>query len=519
MMAPAPSDARARLLDCDSYTTISRSFRWPDLWELFDGDRERLNIAAECLDRHRDRGTAVRLVTAGGELQELSFDELATWSSRIAFFLEERGVRRGDPVAVMIEPSLAFYAALFGAIKAGAAAVPLFTLFGPEAVRARIEDCRARMLFVDAERAKVAAAVGGCDIVVADDALMERIAVHPDNYPTTTSADDLAVLQYTSGTSRQLPDAVRHTHRAIVTLMLAARFGLGLRDGDRYFCPSSPAWGHGLWHGTIAPWALGIAAGAYAGRFRADELIRGLRHFEITNLAAAGTVYRMLRRHEGGPPVPRLEKASYTGEALDPSNLEALGQELGTPICGMYGTTETGVILANFPGFTDYEVRPGALGRPVPGWEVAVLDDDSAPAPVGEIGEICVRRRGEWFRSKDLGRVDSDGYFWYLGRADDVVISAGWTISPIEVESVLATHDAVDEVAIIGVPDTLRGQVLKAFVVSQRGDAALAEELQALVRSQLSPHEYPRQVEFVASLPKTNNGKINRRALRRDRVG
>jgi acetyl-CoA synthetase len=150
----------------------------------------------------------------------------------------------------------------------------------------------------------------------------------------------------------------------------------------------------------------------------------------------------------------------------------------------------------------------------MPGWEVVVLDDDGRPAEPGSVGEISVKRRGEWFRCRDLAQVDTDGYFWYLGRADDVIISAGWTISPLEVESVLAQHQQVLDVAVIGVPDPVRGQQVKAFVVGEREDAGFAEELQVFVRTRLSQHEYPRIIEFVPDLPRTPNGKVNRRALR-----
>jgi acetyl-CoA synthetase len=239
-----------------------------------------------------------------------------------------------------------------------------------------------------------------------------------------------------------------------------------------------------------------------------------LQAFEITNFAAAGTVYRMLLRDSLLDVLPTLAKASYTGESIDVGTLATLHKGLGIPVCGMYGTTETGVIIANYPGFEDYEVRLGALGKPLPGWELAVLDEGGKPVDRGTVGEIAVNRRDSWFRAKDLGRVDEDGYFWYLGRADDIIISAGWTISPIEVEDVIAAHADVSEVAIVGVPDPIRGQVLKAVVVTSRKDESFAAELQQLVRSRLSHHEYPRVIEFATSLPKTANGKVNRRALR-----
>lgn len=507
-------DSPDELLTADSYRKAVEHFRWEDLWSLFSGDRQRFNITVECIDRHQACGTAVRLQQAGAQQQRLTFEELAAWTSQFAHYLESRGVERGDRVAVMLEPSLGFYTALFGTIKRGAVAVPLFTLFGPDAVRARLDDCTARLLVVGTQQEALARALPDVETLVMDARTMAEIRRLPDSYEAATAADDLAVLQYTSGTSRQLPAAVPHKHRAMVTLVIAALYGLGLKPGDRYFCPSSPAWGHGLWHGTISPWMLGIAAGAYSGRFDPAQLRQALDEFRITNLAAAGTVYRMLLQGGHLEGALRLEKASYTGESLDPDTLLQLQHGLGTPVCGMYGTTETGVIIANFPGFADYEVRPGALGKPVPGCEVTVVDGEGTPVPAGKAGEIAVRRRSEWFRSKDLGQVDGDGYFWYLGRADDVIISAGWTISPIEVENALAAHPDVVEAAVIGVPDPVRGQVLKAFVVSRRTAPDFVMQLQEHVRHRLSHHEYPRHMEFVHSLPKTSNGKINRRELR-----
>ena len=282
------------------------------------------------------------------------------------------------------------------------------------------------------------------------------------------------MLQYTSGTTRQLPEAVPHDHRSIVTLVRAAVFALGLAQGDRYFCPSSPAWGHGLWHGTIAPWSLGVALGAYSGRFSIDRFVDALRDLRITNLAAASTVYRMLLASGRLGELTSLRKASYTGEELDADAQRDFEAATGIPVCGMYGTTETGVILANYPGFPDYEPRPGALGKPLPGVEVAVLTEEGDVAPAGTTGEISVKRRSRWFGAKDLGHVDEDGYFHYGGRADDVIISAGWTISPLEIERALLAHPDVAEAAVIGAPDEVRGQIVMAFVVAAGGGDDLA---------------------------------------------
>src|SRR5262249_44517409 len=262
-----------RLMAARSYREALASFSWETLWRRFDGDRRRLNIAHECVDRHAGRGTALRVQLADGRREEHDFDALGAWSSRFAHFLELEGIARGDRVAIMLEPSLPFYGALFGAMKRGAIAVPLFTLFGPDGVALRFDDCRPRMLLVQRDAPTWQARFPSVRVIATDHDLAERLEGLPTAYEPSTAADDLAVFQYTSGTTRERPEAVKHTHRAVVTLMIAALYGVGLEPGDRYFCPSPPAWGHGLWHGTIAPLALGIAVGTYAGRFDAGRLL------------------------------------------------------------------------------------------------------------------------------------------------------------------------------------------------------------------------------------------------------
>jgi acetyl-CoA synthetase len=509
-----------RLLEIDDYPTALRTFDWKALWGLVDGRPERLNLAHECIDRHPPEAPALRIQNADGRREVHTFGALAAWSSRFAHWLEAQGVARGERVAIMLEPSLPFYGALFGAVRRGAIAVPLFTLFGPEGLALRIGDCSPRVLLADRDAERWRAHFPGVHVVLADGALEAALAAHPADYAPATAADDLAVFQYTSGTTRALPEAVKHTHRSVVTLMIAALYGVGLRPGDRYFCPSSPAWGHGLWHGTIAPLALGVAVGSYAGRFDAERIFQALHAFEITNMAAAPTVYRLLRASGLAGRYPfRPAKLSFTGEPMDPGTWRFIEETFGVTPRSMYGSTEVGVIIVSYPGFTGYEVRPGSLGKAAPGWEVGIVDADGRPLPPGTMGEIAVRRRGQWFLVKDRGKMDADGYFFHAGRSDDVIISAGWTMSAVEIESVLMSHPDVREAAVIAVADELRGQVAKAFVVAQRDDAALTAELQAWVRERLSHHEYPRALEIVSELPKTPAGKINRQALREREAG
>ena len=510
----------AKLTDYTSYGDAQRVYNTARLWELFDGDHNRLNIGRECIDRHAAGGrVALRVAHAEGADETITFAELAAWSSRFAHWLVAEGIAPGDRVGIMLEPSLAFYAVMFGAVKRGAIAVPLFTLFGTEGVRLRVQDCAPRLLLTTPDKAAMLQEAADLRIVTANDAFMAALECQPAEYHPTTTAGDLAIFQYTSGTTRELPAAIQHTHRALVVLMNAALYGTGLRPGDRFFCPSSPAWGHGLWHGTLAPLALGIETGAYAGRFNAERLLQALQDYGTTNLSAAATHYRMIRNSSRLADYRlQLQKLSFTGEPIDPETAEYIQRTLGVTLCSMYGTTEVGVVLANYPGAADFVVKPGSLGRPVPGVAVEVHRPDGTCCEPGELGEIKVRRHGAWFATKDRGRVDQDGYFYHAGRADDVIISAGWTMSAVEIEHALLQHSAVRAAAVIGVADGLRGLVVKAFIVLRPGDAPgdadLVAELQEFVRHRLSQHEYPRQIAFVAELPRTPAGKINRKALR-----
>ena len=504
----------ASILDVRRWPDVRETFTWEALWPLVDGDRAQLNLAHECVDRHAGDGVALRLAHADGRLIEHSFHELAAWSSRFANLLEAEGVGPGERVAIMLEPSLAFYGALFGAVKRGAVAVPLFTLFGPDGVALRVNDCRPRLLLVERDAERWQGAVPAVRVIALDERFAARLAEQSAQYAPRTATDDPAVFQYTSGTTRALPEAVRHTHRAVVTLMVAALYGVGLERGDRYFCPSSPAWGHGLWHGTIAPLALGIAVGALAGRFDPARFAAALDAFAITNVAAAPTVYRMARAAGWTPTRGRIAKCSFTGEPMDAATRDFLADSLGVAPCSMYGSTEVGVVLVDYPGFPGYVVRPGALGSPAPGWEVAVVDEAGAPVATGAVGEIAVRRRGAWFAVKDRGWMDADGYVHHAGRSDDVIISAGWTMSAVEIEQVLLRHPDVRDAAVIAVRDAARGQIPKAFVVAARGGDAFEREIQEWVRTRLSLHEYPRAVQVVDALPRTPAGKVDRRALR-----
>jgi acetyl-CoA synthetase len=487
-------------------------------WALFDGDRDQFNIAHECITRHADGSgrAAVRICHADGSDEFLSFDAISAGAAQFAHWLDANGIKAGDRIAFMLEPSMPFYVCLFGAMQIGAISVPLFTLFGDDALRLRVDDCKPALLITNSEKAELARGIEGLRVVIADDGLLGDIAKFPATYAPKTKAYDLACYQYTSGTTRELPEAVKHTHRALVTLMFAALYGSGIRPGDEFFCPSSPAWGHGLWHGTLAPLGLGVTTGTFAGRFDPARLMKALSDYKITNMSAAATHYRMMKNSgAAGGYAFHFTKLSYTGEPIDPATLYFIDETFQVPACSMYGTTEIGVVLVNYPGADDFVVKPGSLGKAVPGQRLEVQRPDGSPCAPDEVGELMLWRRGVWETTKDLAKIDADGYFYHSGRADDVIISAGWTMSAVEIENTMLKHPDVQECAVIGAPDATRGLVVKAFVVTPRAASdAFVKELQIFTRERLAQHEFPRLVEFVDELPKTPAGKVHRKVLR-----
>ena len=512
----------AKLTEMTSYADAQAHANSAALWELFDGDREHLNIAHECITRHADGSgrAAVRIAHADGHEEILTFDQIASGAAQFAHWLDAEGVQPGERIAFMLEPSLPFYVCLFGAMQTGAISVPLFTLFGPDALRLRVGDCNPSILITNAEKAELARSVANDDgtprVIVADEAFLASLAGLPTTYTPRTKANDMAVFQYTSGTTRELPEAVKHSHRTLVTLMFAALYGTGIRPGDEFFCPSSPAWGHGLWHGTLAPLAMGVTTGTFAGRFDPVRLMKALDDFGITNMSAAATHYRMMKNSgKGGDFTFHFEKLSFTGEPIDPATLEWIDEYFKVPACSMYGTTEIGVVLVNYPGAKDFVVKPGSLGKAVPGQKLEVQRPDGTKCDPGEIGELMLWRGGGWMTTKDRAKTDEDGYFYHCGRADDVIISAGWTMSAVEIENTMLRHENVLECGVIGVPDEKRGQVVKAFVVANcEGSDELTKELQDFTRERLAQHEFPRIVEYVAELPKNPAGKVHRKKLR-----
>lgn len=510
-----------KALNYETYSEAIRKFQWSERWQIFDGSRDSFNIARECIDRHPKEDIALRIKFADHRSEFYTFGELSKLTSKFANMLERMGIGPGERVAVLLFPSLEFYVTMFGIYKRGAVLVPCFPLFGPDAIAYRIKDAKVSAVVTTSDKVGLIDEAGlqrnTLKIIYAEE-LKEILKKEDEHYTPATSADDLCMIQYSSGTTGA-PKAVRYTHGAITVAAVVMRFGVGLRPEDSYFCPSSPAWGHGIWYGTIGPLIFGKAVSTYSGKFDPEICLEALEEFEVTNMAAISSHYRLMIQSGKAEKfkIP-LRLISYTGEAMPKEVIGQIKDIWGLlPYC-QYGTTEVGPITLDYGGFKDWVVKPGSLGKPmIGGVKVAVVDEEGRELPPGKVGQIALWKKDHWVRVGDLAYQDEDGYFWYVGRADDVIISSGYTIGPIEVEQAIMKHPAVEECAVVGSPDKERGEVVKAFIKLKKGVVAseeLKKEIQEFVKDKLSKHEYPRELEFIAELPKTPDGKIKRKVLK-----
>jgi acetyl-CoA synthetase len=504
-------------LEYSTYEEARKHFTWRERWEVFDGNKHAFNIAHECVSRHASEETGIRIKFDDGRTERYTFREFDRLVSQFAHLLEKRGIRMGDRIVLLLPPCFAYYFSLFGALKRGAVVVPCSPLFGPEATSFRIEDSKAKAIVTTKELkgAIHKKFVSRLEVIEAEH-LRRDIRNEKETYEPDTSADTPAMIQFSSGTTGA-PKSVMYRHGALSVSAPQMRFQVGLQPDDNFFCPSSPAWGHGIWFGTMGPLIFGRAIGSYSGRFDPETLLEALEEFEITNISAISSHYRLIMNSAKiGNYRLKIKRLTYTGEAMTMDVVQYFQEKLGvTPHC-MYGTTEVGPIASDYAGFSDWKVKPGSLGKPTMGGQkVAILDGKGNELPPGKEGQIAIWRNGAWTRVGDIVYQDEEGYLWYKCRADEVIISSGYTIGPAEIEAVLKKHPAVLETAVVGSPDKERGEVVKAFIKTDRNPSEeLRAEIQEFVKANLSKHEYPREIEFLADLPKTPDGKIKRKELR-----
>ena len=512
----------------------------------------RFNIARACVDRWADgRGRPALIARdSRGRRQVWSYDRLAESSRRLAQLFAAKGVGRGDRVAVLLPQRPETALAHLAAWRLGAITVPLFTRFGPEALSFRLRDSGARLVVTDALGAErlqpLRGELGELETLLSvEDAegaesLWPLLARAQDRDPdVATGAEDPAVLLYTSGTTGP-PKGALHAHRVLLGHLPGVQMPHEFfpQQGDRFFTPADWAWIGGLFDVLLPSLYFGVpVVVAPPGRFDPETVVRLMAEEEVRNLFLPPTAIRMMRQADVDPlrMGVRLRTLASGGEPLGGDVLEWGRARFGLTINEFYGQTEANLLVANMAGLLP--VKEGSMGVAVPGHEVAVVDEEGVPVADGEVGVIAVRKpdpvmflgywrqeeasrakfRGPWMCTGDLGRRDGEGYFTFLGREDDVITSAGYRIGPSEVEACLARHPAVGLCAVVGVPDELRGEVVKAFIVPKpgvRADEALAEDIRNFVRTRLAAHLYPRRIAFVPELPLTATGKVRRSELR-----
>ncbi len=517
------------------------------------GDKTELSIPAEfnfgydaidvfAADRSR---LALLYVREDGTSERYTFWDFKQRSDRFANALAGLGVRRGDPVLLMLPRVPEWQVAFIACLKLGALVIPCTATLRAKDVRFRAQHSGARAIVTArANVDEVESVLGDCPaltIKIALDAPGGWIDFHGAERGASralqrvaTRNDEPALCFYTSGTTKD-PKAVLHSHAYTFAHTYTGRYWLDLRRTDLHWTTSDTGWAKAAYGVLFGPWNHGVPVFMYAGRFDPEREMQLLEDWEVSVFCAPPTEYRLLVKQDLSRwKLPRLRHCVGAGEPLNPEVIQAWKDAYNLVIHDGYGQTESIILVANVPGMA---IRPGSMGKPFRGHDVAIIDDAGGRVPPGEVGDVAVHghppslfleywknpaetaacRRGEWYVTGDRAYADADGYLWFVGRADDVIISAGYRIGPFEVESALLEHAAVLESAVVAAPDPVRGSVVKAYVVLRPGvdpSDALARELQEHVKAVTAPYKYPRQVEFIASLPKTVSGKIRRVELR-----
>jgi acetyl-CoA synthetase len=504
---------------------------------------ERYNIAADICDRHPRDKLAMIHEDFQGNVRRVDWGELQDLSNQFANVLAAHGVQRGDRVAMLLPPTPETAAAFFGTWKLGAILLSMSVLYGDDGIRHRLTDSQAKVLVTNAANADRMERSLVEHVLILDDELLGCGST--SFHCVDTSSEDPAQLYYSSGTTG-LAKGILHAHRYILGHE-EFLYCHDVRDGELFHGMGEWAWAAGICP-LIGPWRWGAVQAVYQreGGFDPHKQLDFLSRHEVTNVFGTPTAIRsMMSIGDAGTRYPqKFRIVCSAGEPLNPEAIRWFRDQYGITVLDYYGLTESYPLCANYPFMG---VREGSMGKPMPGWEVEILDEDERPVAAGERGEICLKARtnphyplgywnrppedteetfgGDWFHTKDAASADEDGYYWYEGRADDVIISAGYRIGPFEVESACLEHPAVAEAAVVAAPDERRGNVVKAFVVLASGyepSDALGEEIKVHVRDHLSAYAYPRRIEFVSDLPKTLTGKIRRVELRqqeRDSAG
>lgn len=541
-----------------------RTFRWDQALDVLGFPKDKFNIGWFCTDRICDlgQGDKVALIwdSISGEQKTYTFDEMRRWTNAYAEFYRSLGLKPGDIVATYLERMPEHYFGFIGGLKAGLVMQPMFSAFGEDALEKRVGPAPAKAIITQRKLAfKVRKIRDACP------ELKHVIIAHPGDWnyqdgevhfdmecgkPLDTcelfdaKQESPSILHYTSGTTG-MPKGALHVHGSLPVQALTAKWVLDLRDDDVYWCTADPGWVTGTSYGMIGPWSLGITQYIQESGFIPDRWYKGLQDNKVSVWYTAPTAIRLLMK-EGIPKVkqynyPKLRHMLSVGEPLNPEGVVWGEKAFGLPFYDNWWQTETGGMqITNVPGM---KIKPGSMGKPFPGVTAAVLDDKFNPITEPDTPGLLALKPpwpsmfrtylhndeqyqskfiNGWYVTGDQARIDRDGYYWFMGRDDDVINTGGHLVGPFEVESALIEHPAVAESAAIGIPDDDMLEVVKAFVALKPGfepNRKLELEIMNTIRKKLSPMAMPREIEFMDKMPKTRSGKIMRRLLKAKELG
>ncbi len=549
-----PKTIDANLKD---YAATYTTFNWKDVEREFDWSKTgKVNIVHEAIDRHaasaKRNNVALFYTDYDRRDEQYTFEDLKRLTSRFAHGLKQLGVKKGDRIGIFLPRTPELYIAILGTHRVGAIPVPLFEAFMEQAVEDRLSDSEAvvcvtspvlksRIPLVKLPALKTLVLVGAAGALAPNEASYEQLMAKAPDWvePEWLTVDDGLVIHYTSGSTGKSKGAL-HRQYAMVGHYQTAKWALDLRDDEIFWCTADPGWVTGTSYGIYGPWTLGISSVVIGGRFDPDRWYQTIQRYKVTMWYSAPTAYRMLMSM--GEEIPKkynlksLRHICSVGEPLNPEALKWIKKITGLAPHETWWMTETGMQL--ICNYRSYDFPVGCTGKPFPGTYATVVDDSGKEVPPGQLGHLVVKpgwpsmmkeiwknpakyqeyfRIPGWYVSGDTAYKDEQGYIWYQGRADDVIKTAGERVGPFEVESALVAHPAVAEAGVIGKPDEVRGQIIKAFVALRKGfqpSEQLKKEIADFVKTNLAAHAAPREIAFVDKVPKTRSGKIMRRVLR-----
>ncbi len=525
-----------------NYQSYMEQFSVAAIEQQLIGDlKQGFNVCQEICDRWADSDRiGLRYQGLDGAVRELSFAELRDRSAQFPNYLTSQGIGKGDRVAALLPRTPELMVVVLGTLRAGAVYQPLFTAFGSGAIEYRTAKAGTRLIVTDAGNRPKLDGVNDCPPVLTVGAeFAAAVYSQPSTFePVLVAADEPFLQMFTSGTQGKSKGVAVPT-RALLSFYVYMTYAIGLRPEDRYWNVADPGWAYGLYYAVVGPMLLGNTTHFNEHGFTAENTFEFLKRHQITNLAAAPTAYRMLMANDHLLAADQhfdLRVASSAGEPLNPEVINWVSRRLGCPVMDHYGQTETGMTACNHHAL-EHELRVGSMGYSMPGHRVVALDANFEEVAEGQTGQLAVDTEqspffffqgytwneknpfyGKYYLTGDVVQSHGDGGYSFDGRDDDIITSAGYRIGPADVESTLIEHPSVAESAAVAKPDRQRGAIVKAFVVLKQGyeaSEALADELQQHVRTRLSTHAFPREIEFVEELPKTPSGKIQRFILRR----